>query len=177
MLVYRFPKGTGVNGPQQIMAQMKNQQEISYFMTVNNQQGSRVIFGNLLAIPIESTLLYVVPAYVQANATGPAAIPQLRQVIVASGDRIAMRETLDAALTALTAGTAHRAPRPPHRHVRPPGAPRCPICSAGRTTPIAGHASGRRSTIGLWTTWARPCGSFRPRPDTENSSMERIATA
>jgi uncharacterized membrane protein (UPF0182 family) len=72
--------------------------EISAQISLWNQRGSRVIRGNLLVIPMGSSFLYVEPLYLLAE-TGE--LPELKQVIVASGDRIAMRATLEEALFAL----------------------------------------------------------------------------
>jgi uncharacterized membrane protein (UPF0182 family) len=74
--------------------------EISAQISLWNQRGSRVIRGNLLVIPMGSSFLYVEPLYLLAD-TGE--LPELKQVIVASGDRIAMRATLEEALLALVA--------------------------------------------------------------------------
>jgi uncharacterized membrane protein (UPF0182 family) len=104
LLVYRFPKGSTVNGPQQIMAQVKAQREISETQTLLGQRGSKVIFGNLLIIPIESSLLYAIPLYVQAS--GENTIPEINQVILATGNRIVMRPTLETAIAALSGGQA-----------------------------------------------------------------------
>ena len=105
LLLYRFPKTTPVNGPQQIMAQINAQNDIARHISLLDQRGSRVSFGNLLAIPIQSSLLYAVPLYVQASATS-APTPEINQVILATGDRIVMRPTLDEAVAALGEGTA-----------------------------------------------------------------------
>ncbi|MGH7403528.1 MAG: UPF0182 family protein, partial [Candidatus Rokuibacteriota bacterium] len=67
-----------------------------------NQQGSRVIMGNLLVIPIEQSLLYVEPLYLAAAEQG--ALPQLQRVIVAYGNQIAMEPTLEAALARIFGG-------------------------------------------------------------------------
>ncbi|MGC8667499.1 MAG: UPF0182 family protein [Chthonomonadales bacterium] len=101
LLVYRFPRGINVNGPQQIIGQIKQQREISETMTLLGQVGSRVVFGNLLVIPVGNSLLYAVPLYVQAASQGAAAIPQIQRVIVASADKIVMDTTLDAAVADL----------------------------------------------------------------------------
>ena len=77
-----------------------------------NQLGSRVIRGNLLAIPIENSILYVSPLYLRAE-TGQ--LPELKRVIAAYGDRVVMEETLPAALAALfkESAPASLLPRPP----------------------------------------------------------------
>jgi uncharacterized membrane protein (UPF0182 family) len=99
LLVYRFPKGTNINGPQQTLALIRKQRDVSEFETLLGQRGSKVIYGNLLIIPIESSLLYCVPVYVQASGSG--SVPGLQQVIVVSGKQIVMRPTLDQAIAAL----------------------------------------------------------------------------
>lgn len=106
LLVYEFPKGSNVNGPQQIISQIKSREEISEKQTLLGMRGSKVIFGNLLAIPVKSSLLYAVPLYVQAEATGAALIPNINQVILASGDHIVMQPTLERAVAALAEGRA-----------------------------------------------------------------------
>jgi len=104
LLVYEFPKGSNVNGPQQIISQIKSREDISKQQTLLGMRGSKVIFGNLLAIPVKSSLLYAVPLYVQAEATGASLIPNINQVILASGDHIVMRPTLNHAVAALAEG-------------------------------------------------------------------------
>lgn len=106
LFVYRFPKGVNVNGPQQIMAQINAQEDISRTITLLGQRGSRVIWGNLLAIPVGRSLLYALPLYVQAS--GGATIPEINQVVLATGDRIVMRPTLEEAVAALGAGHGRR---------------------------------------------------------------------
>ncbi len=101
LLVYRFPKGSNINGPQQMLALMRKQRDVSELETLLGQRGSKVIYGNLLIIPIESSLLYCVPVYVQASGGG--SVPGLMQVIVSSGKKIVMRPTLDQAIAALGA--------------------------------------------------------------------------
>ncbi len=100
LLVYKFPKGRNVNGPTQVMGQIKSNEDISRYQTLIGQRGSRVIYGNLMVIPVANSLLYAVPLYVQASEAGSAAIPQITQVIVAAGDRVAMRPNLKEALAA-----------------------------------------------------------------------------
>jgi len=103
IVVYRFPKGNGMNGPQNVMSQIKADPSVSQYQTLLGQRGSRVIYGNLLVIPIGQSLLFVVPLYVQAADAG-IEIPQIRQVIVVTGNRIAMRSTLESAIAALASG-------------------------------------------------------------------------
>jgi uncharacterized membrane protein (UPF0182 family) len=95
-IVYRFPKDRLVYGPKQIVARINQDTEISRQVSLWDQRGSQVIQGTLLVIPIENSLIYVQPLYLRAE-TGK--IPELKRVIVAYENRIAMEETLDAALS------------------------------------------------------------------------------
>ena len=106
MLVFQFPKQKVVFGPSQIVARINQDQEISPQITLWNQQGSEVIQGTLLVIPIEEALLYIRPLYLRASG---GRIPELKRVIVAYQNRIVMEETLDQALTRLF-GSAPAAP-------------------------------------------------------------------
>jgi uncharacterized protein len=81
---------------------------ISQQLSLWNQMGSRVIRGNLLVIPIETSVLHVSPLYLRAVH---GQLPELQRVIAAYGDRVVMKETLAEALSALfEAGTAPAAP-------------------------------------------------------------------
>lgn len=98
LIAYTFPKDKVVYGPMQIEAQINNDSNISQQLNLWDQRGSQVIRGNLLTIPIENSILYVEPIYLQAEQSK---LPQLRRVIVAYGDRIVMEETLEEALKVL----------------------------------------------------------------------------
>ncbi|HXG24634.1 MAG TPA: UPF0182 family protein, partial [Chthonomonadales bacterium] len=138
LLVYRFPKGLNINGPQQIMNQIKADPQVSQFQTLMGQRGSRVIFGNLLVIPVEKSLLYAVPVYVQAAGTGAAIIPAIKRVIVATDDTVEMRDTLEQAIAALASGTpAASAPSPLQVDVTQEPTP-APSASARPTPPGEG---------------------------------------
>ena len=97
-IVYRFGKDSLVFGPKQIEARIDQDPVISSQLSLWNQQGSQVIRGNLLVIPIGGSLLYVEPLYLQA-ATGK--IPELKRVILATPDRVVMAENLGLALAQL----------------------------------------------------------------------------
>ncbi|MHB1286807.1 MAG: UPF0182 family membrane protein [Leptospirales bacterium] len=102
MTVYTFPKERLIYGPDQIEARIDQRGSISKQLTLWNQQGSHVVRGTLLIIPIANTLLYVEPLYLEA--TSPGALPELRRVILAEGNRVVMRKTLLEALEALFSG-------------------------------------------------------------------------
>ena len=98
MMVFQFPKQKVVFGPSQIVARINQDQEISPQITLWNQQGSEVIQGTLLVIPIEEALLYIRPLYLRASG---GRIPELKRVVVAYQNQIVMEETLDQALNRL----------------------------------------------------------------------------
>ena len=105
--VFQFPKQKVVFGPRQIVARINQDQAISPQITLWNQQGSQVIWGTLLVIPIEESLLYIRPLYLRAAG---GRIPELKRVIVAHQNQIVMEETLDQALTRLF-GSVQTQPR------------------------------------------------------------------
>jgi len=109
MVVYKFSKETIVFGPIQIEARIDQDPQISAQFTLWSQAGSDVIRGNLLVIPIDRSVIYVEPVYLQAER---GQIPELKRVVVAVGDRLAMEASLEEAL-ARVAGIAVPAQPPP----------------------------------------------------------------
>jgi uncharacterized membrane protein (UPF0182 family) len=101
LIAYRFPKQELIFGPLQIEGRIDQNPEISSQITLWDQGGSEVIRGNLLVLPIDNSLLYVEPLYLRAEN---GQIPELKRVILASGDKIVMRESLNDAVLALFAG-------------------------------------------------------------------------
>jgi hypothetical protein len=106
-IVYTFPKQRLVLGPEQVSARVNQDRLISQQLTLWNQRGSGVLFGNLLVIPIEDSIVYIQPLYLQAEQT---AMPQLTRVIVAYADTVVMEKDLTTALMAVFGKTT---PRPP----------------------------------------------------------------
>jgi uncharacterized protein len=114
LMVFQFPKQNLVYGPRQVVARIAQDEIISPQITLWNQQGSTVIQGTLLVIPIEESLLYVQPLYLRAAG---GRIPELKRVIVAykdqRRDRIVMAETLNDALAQVfSTAPSSRAQRP-----------------------------------------------------------------
>jgi uncharacterized membrane protein (UPF0182 family) len=105
LAVFQFPKQTVIFGPRQVAARINQDQVISPQITLWNQQGSEVIQGQLLVIPIEESLIYIRPLYLKAAG---GQIPELKRVIVAYQNNIVMAETLDAALERIFPGGAPR---------------------------------------------------------------------
>src|SRR2546423_6170720 len=96
--VYRFPRQSLVYGPRQIANRINQDTDISRQLTLWDQRGSQVIRGELLVIPIEESLIYVQPIYLRAEGGN---IPELKRVVVAHENRVAMAETLEQGLAEL----------------------------------------------------------------------------
>ncbi|NJP21344.1 MAG: UPF0182 family protein [Hydrococcus sp. CRU_1_1] len=118
LLLYVFPKQRLVYGPEQIEARINQDPVISQQITLWNRQGSRVIQGNLLVIPIEQSLLYVEPLYLEATQNS---LPTLVRVIVAYENRIVMTQTLEQSLQAIF--QEEETPAPIIRPVEAPAVP------------------------------------------------------
>jgi uncharacterized membrane protein (UPF0182 family) len=98
LVVFRFPKQELIFGPLQIEARIDQNPDISAQLSLWSQRGSQVIRGNLLVIPMERSLLYVEPLYLQAES---GQIPELKRVVLASGERVVMTNTLSEGLVSL----------------------------------------------------------------------------
>src|SRR6266700_4179953 len=106
---YRFPKTRFVDGPLQIQARIDQDTQLSSQLTLWNQQGSTVIRGNLLVIPLEDTLLFAEPIYLQAERSP---MPELRLVVLATQDRLAYAARFPDAMAQLLEGRGGAAPAP-----------------------------------------------------------------
>ena len=95
---YQFPKTRFIDGPLQIEARIDQDPQLSSQLSLWNQQGSTVLRGNLLVIPLEKTLLFVAPIYLQAERSP---MPELRIVVLATQDRMASAPTFEEALIKL----------------------------------------------------------------------------
>lgn len=98
LIVYKLPKERIVFGPVQIEAMINQDTLISQQLSLWDQRGSRVIKGNLLVIPIDTSFLYVEPVYILAEG---ANIPQLKRVIMVYGGKVVMELTVQDALNAI----------------------------------------------------------------------------
>lgn len=99
---YNFPKSKLVDGPAQIKARINQNQFLSQQFTLWNSNGSKVLRGNLLVIPLGTGLLYVEPIFLQADQS---AIPELRLVVLVTQDSIVYATTYQEALSKLMGGT------------------------------------------------------------------------
>jgi len=128
LLAYFFPKERLVYGPSQIENRIQQDTTITEQLALWSRGGSRVIRGNLLMIPLGKSNLYVEPVFLQAEAGG---LPELKRVIVAAGDQIAMEPTLKESIAAIFGAEA-----PPTEPVVEPPTPAEP-----EEPPIADIAS------------------------------------
>jgi len=159
LLVFQFPKQKVVFGPRQIVARINQDQEISPKITLWNQQGSQVIQGTLLVIPIEESLLYVRPLYLRSSG---GKIPELKQVIVAYQDQIVMEGTLNQGLVKIFGRSVATALAPDLREETDVGVPTTnPVVSITGAAPdlaaLAVQANGhfeRASTAQREGNWA-----------------------
>jgi len=103
LITYVMP-GTEVDGPGIVNANIKSNAQISPQLNLLNREASKVRLGDLILVPIENSILYVRPLYTEAS--GQTQVPELRYVIVVSGDRIAMERSLKEALEELFPGSS-----------------------------------------------------------------------
>ncbi|MEF8888728.1 MAG: hypothetical protein V5A14_01650, partial [Desulfohalobiaceae bacterium] len=94
----QFPKDKRVLGPQQVESKIDQNSYLSERLALWDQRGSRVIRGNVLAIPVDDTLLYVEPIYIEA---GSSAFPELRMVVLMHGEKMSYATTFEKALEGL----------------------------------------------------------------------------
>jgi len=117
VIVYNFPKQKLIYGPRQIEARIDQDTEISKQISLWNQSGSQVIRGGLLAIPIEKSILYVEPLYLAAEK---GQLPELKRVITAYGNSIAMEDNLELSLQKIFGGEVGlEQPTPPSASTAP----------------------------------------------------------
>jgi len=148
LLVYRFPRDELVFGPKQIIGRINQDPVISQQISLWSQGGSQVIQGTLLVIPIEESLLYVRPLYLRAE-TGK--IPELRRIVVAYGNKIAMEKTLEQGLLRIFGGDASAAPQ--EVGATPPPTPSIDIQERMRRAVTAYEEALRAQRDGDWARY------------------------
>lgn len=113
LLVYNFPKSRLIDGPVQIEARIDQNAQLSAQFTLWNQQGSRVIRGHLLVIPIGRSLMFVEPVYLQAERSP---MPELRLVVLATQEKLGYGQTFEEAMNSLFGEAAVKpAPQEPNQ--------------------------------------------------------------
>jgi hypothetical protein len=100
--LFEFPKSKTIIGPEQIEARISNNDVISRDLSLWDSRGSQVLRGNILTIPINSSILYIEPLYIRADSE--KAIPEVRRIIASYNDKVVMEDTLEKALTSLFGG-------------------------------------------------------------------------
>lgn len=141
--VYKFPQDTSVLGPNQIAAKIDADPTISAQVTLWDQAGSHVIKGNLIVVPVQNSLIYLQPVYLQS---ANSAFPAFERIIVATPTRVVWDTNLAGALSQLLAAGPGASP-PPSSNPSPgpsssPAASPSASPSAGPTSsPPAGDVS------------------------------------
>ena len=107
--VYRFPSDTSIFGPAQIEARIVQDPLISQQFTLWSQGGSTVIQGNLIVVPVDDSLIYLQPVYLQSQQS---AFPEFQRIIVASPRQVVWAETLGEALDLLLVAEGGPSPGP-----------------------------------------------------------------
>jgi hypothetical protein len=102
LTAYTFPSGRNVDGPTQVFAQINQDPAFSTFRTLLGQEGSTIVFGDFLVIPINDSFLYVQPVYVRSNQEN--SIPELKRVVVVNGNTVGVGTSLSEALADSTSG-------------------------------------------------------------------------
>ena len=98
LVLYQFPKSRTIYGPEQIEAQIDQNTEISKEFSLWNSSGTKYRRGNMFIIPINTSVLYLEPVYLEAQNSS---IPEVKRIIMAYDDEIAYEETLAECLVSL----------------------------------------------------------------------------
>ena len=125
LIAFNFPKDRQIDGPAQIEARIDNDQDISAWFTLRCTAGSECLRGNLLVIPVDQGILYAEPVYIRAEGVN---FPELKRVILATGDKVVMEDSLNEALAALTGSATFVTDA---QDERPTDAPARPATSGG----------------------------------------------
>jgi uncharacterized membrane protein (UPF0182 family) len=140
LVVLQLSKQELIFGPMQIEARINQDQTISKDLTLWNQQGSTVVRGQMLVLPIGDTFLYAEPLYIQASE---ARMPQMKKVTLAMGNRLIYTDTYDQALAQLTAAMQTGAAPTTGQALQQPTA----LAGAAATAPQTGAAAARLEAI------------------------------
>ena len=111
LVAFTLPAGRDVDGPGLVFSRINSDEEFSELRTLLDNAGSSVLFGDLLTIPIEDSILYVLPVYVRAS--GASAVPELELVLVVNGSTVTLAESLPEAIEGSTGAVSGEEPPPP----------------------------------------------------------------
>jgi uncharacterized membrane protein (UPF0182 family) len=132
----QFPRQLRVPGPAQVNATINQDVEIAQNLTLLRQEGSQVMFGSLVTLPIEDSILYVQPVFVRSEGI---AIPELKRVVVVFGEEAVMEESFEEALAGVFGLEAPEAPTEPQPEPGPGEEP-APPTGGGRLQEIVAEA-------------------------------------
>jgi len=99
MVVYTFPPQKTIYSPYLFRQKVNQDTTISRELALWNKEGSEVIFGDTIIIPINHSLLYIEPMYLRAS--GESSIPEVKRIILSYSDKIILAESVDSALKQL----------------------------------------------------------------------------
>lgn len=99
LMLLRLPTDTSIESPQFFKNTVQQDTTISKEITLLNSNGSSVEYGEILIVPIENSLLYAMPIYVES--TGNNSVPEVKRIILANGSKIVMGENMSDALNKL----------------------------------------------------------------------------
>ena len=143
--VYRFPADTTIFGPAQIEARIDQDPVISAQISLWNQSGSNVIRGSLIVVPLDDSLIYLQPVYLQSTGS---AFPEFKRIVVASPRQVVWSDSLGDALRLLLAAEAGNAPSPPPGETPgPTPTPTPPGVARAREQPDAGADAVRERRL------------------------------
>jgi len=141
MTLLELPKEELFFGPMQIESRLNQDQNISKDLSLWNSQGSQVLHGQMVVLPVDDTFLFIEPIYLQA---AQARMPQLKKLVVAYGNDLIYTDTYDQALAQLAAGQGQQPPSPSQNTV-PGGTP-----SASGTPPLPETERQRLESLRQW---------------------------
>jgi len=145
LVVLQLSKQELIFGPMQIDARINQDQNISKDLTLWNQQGSQVLRGQTLVLPVDNTFLYVEPVYIQATQ---ARMPQLKKVVLVVGNRLIYTDTYEEALAQLGAGSAQLVQVASTNAAAPSPAPSAPAANDRRLDSIRHHLQRYKELAG-----------------------------
>jgi uncharacterized membrane protein (UPF0182 family) len=169
LVAFKYPKETLIFGPMQVEARIDQDPAISAQFTLWNQGGSRVLRGNMLAIPIGRSNLYVEPVYLQAERSR---LPEMKRIVVATGNRVAMGESVEDALAQLFGGPIVYAPVATTAAV-PEVAP-APAASATTAPPGAATSAATAAAPTTGPTTAPPAAAAGVSPGDRAALLEAL---
>lgn len=155
IVVLQLSKQELILGPMQINARINQDQNISKDLTLWNQQGSQVLQGQTLVLPIGDNFLYVSPLYLQATQ---ARIPQLKKIVLAVGNRLIYTDTYEQALAVLAgSGGSNTGSAPPGALPAPVSLNSQPVSTDPRIQSIRQHLQRYRELAaqGKWAEAGR----------------------